>query len=109
MLTIETLERRQQLCRGVFIVNFEHISHLVVMFSIAGFEQLNAASLWIWEATFESCSVKRSYAMFYKKLETKKKVRTLTIIRLFHKKQFQDQVQVGFFNICQRFDGEKGV
>ena len=31
-LTIKTLERRQWCCSGVFIVNFEHISHLVLVF-----------------------------------------------------------------------------
>ena len=31
-LTIKTLERRQWLRFGVFIVNFEHISHLVLVF-----------------------------------------------------------------------------
>ena len=31
-LTIKTPERRQWRCSGVFIVNFEHISHLVVVF-----------------------------------------------------------------------------
>ena len=30
-LTIKALERRQQRCSGVFIVNFEHISHLVLV------------------------------------------------------------------------------
>ena len=29
---IKTPERRQWLCIGVFIVNFEHISHLVPVF-----------------------------------------------------------------------------
>ena len=31
-LTIKTLERRQWRRSGVFIVNFEHISHLVLVF-----------------------------------------------------------------------------
>ena len=31
-LTIKTLERRQLRLSGVFIVNFEHISHLVLVF-----------------------------------------------------------------------------
>ena len=31
-LTIKTLERRQWRCPGVFIVNFEHILYLVLMF-----------------------------------------------------------------------------
>ena len=31
-LTINTLERRQWRRSGVFIVNFEHISHLVLVF-----------------------------------------------------------------------------
>ena len=30
--TIKTLERRQWRCSGVFIVNFEHVSHLVLLF-----------------------------------------------------------------------------
>ena len=40
-LTIKTLERRHKLCSGVFIVNFEHISHLVLVF-IVNFKQVNA-------------------------------------------------------------------
>ena len=31
-LTIETPERHQWRCSGVFIVNFEHISHLLLVF-----------------------------------------------------------------------------
>ena len=30
-LTVKTPERRQLHCSGVFIVNFEHISHLVLV------------------------------------------------------------------------------
>ena len=41
-LTIKTPERRQWLGSGVFIVNFEHISHLVLVVSIVNFEQVNA-------------------------------------------------------------------
>ena len=40
-LTIKTLERRHKLRSGVFIVNFEHISHLVLVF-IVNFKQVNA-------------------------------------------------------------------
>ena len=39
-LTIKTPERRQWHRPGIFIVNFEHISHLVVF--IVNFEQVNA-------------------------------------------------------------------
>ena len=39
-LTIKTPERRHWLCSGVFIVNFEHISHL---FLNVDFEQVNVA------------------------------------------------------------------
>ena len=42
-LTINTAERSQWRCFGVFIVNSEHISHL----SLANFEQGNVC----WEAT----------------------------------------------------------
>ena len=31
-LTIKTPKRRHWLCSGVFIVNFEHISHLLLVF-----------------------------------------------------------------------------
>ena len=31
-LTLKTPERRQWLCSGVFVVKFEHISHLVLVF-----------------------------------------------------------------------------
>ena len=41
-LTIKTPERRQWRGSGVFIVNFEHISHLVLVVSIVNFEQVNA-------------------------------------------------------------------
>ena len=40
-LTTKTPERRHWRRPGVFIVNFEHISHLVLV-SIVNFEQLNA-------------------------------------------------------------------
>ena len=39
-LTINTAERSQWRCYGVFIVNSEHISHL----SLANFEQVNVFS-----------------------------------------------------------------
>ena len=39
-LTIKTPERRRS---GVFIVNFEHISHLVSSVSIVNFEKVNAS------------------------------------------------------------------
>ena len=32
VLTMKAPERRQWRCSGVFIVNFEHISHLVLVF-----------------------------------------------------------------------------
>ena len=42
-LIIKTPERWQWRCSGVFIVNFEHISHLVlVCASIVNFEQVKA-------------------------------------------------------------------
>ena len=40
-LTIKTQQRRQWRRSGVFIVNFEHISDLVLVFSIVNFEQVN--------------------------------------------------------------------
>ena len=40
-LTIKTPGRSQWGCSGVFIVSFEHISHLVLV-SIVNFEQVNA-------------------------------------------------------------------
>ena len=39
-LTVMTPEQGQGHCSGVFIVNFEHISHLVLVFLIANFEQV---------------------------------------------------------------------
>ena len=33
---------RCEICSGVLIVNFEHISHLVLVFSIVNFDQANA-------------------------------------------------------------------
>ena len=41
-LTIKTLKRRHWRRFGVFIVNFEHISHLCSRVTIANFEQVNA-------------------------------------------------------------------
>ena len=41
-LTTKTLERRHKLRSGVFIVNFEHTSHLVLVFLIVNFKQVNA-------------------------------------------------------------------
>ena len=35
-------ERRRR-CSGIFIFNFEHISHLCASVSIVNFEQLNAS------------------------------------------------------------------
>ena len=63
-LTIETLEQRCEICPkltiktpkchwrrfGVFIVNFEHISHLYSSASIVNFEQVNAG----WVRAFSS-------------------------------------------------------
>ena len=40
-LTIKTPERRQLGRSGVFIVNFEHISHPFFSFSIVDFIQIN--------------------------------------------------------------------
>ena len=44
-LTIKTPERRQWRRSGVFIVNFEHIAHLVLVFLLLNFEHVNAG--WI--------------------------------------------------------------
>ena len=41
-LTINTQERRYWRHHGVFIVNFEHISQLVLLFLLLLFEQVNA-------------------------------------------------------------------
>ena len=41
-LTIKTPERRQWRRSGVFIVNFEHISHLFSSVSIVNFQHVNA-------------------------------------------------------------------
>ena len=40
-LTIKTQERRHWRRSGVFIVTFEHISHLVLVFLFVNFEQVN--------------------------------------------------------------------
>ena len=42
-LTIKTPKRRQWRRSGVFIVNFEHTSHLVLVVSIVYFEQVNVS------------------------------------------------------------------
>ena len=41
-LIIKTLERRRWRCSGVFIVNFERISHLVLVFPLVNFEPVIA-------------------------------------------------------------------
>ena len=41
-LTIKIPERRQWCRSGVFIVNFEHIPHFVLVFLLLTFEQVNA-------------------------------------------------------------------
>ena len=53
-LTIKTPERRQWHRSGVFIVNFKHISHLLLVFSIVDFEQVNVN----WVDTFSIQSYK---------------------------------------------------
>ena len=40
-LTIKTPKRRHWRCFGVFIVNFEHISHLCSSVSVVNFELVN--------------------------------------------------------------------
>ena len=40
-LTIKTPERRQWRSSGVFIVNFEHISHLVLVFLLLTLSSVN--------------------------------------------------------------------
>ena len=87
------------------------------MFFVIGFGQWNVAWLCILEAATETCSVKRSDVIFCKKLGTKEKetpnLRTLRKNRLFHKNNFQTRlfnlIPVGLFDICQRFQRERGV
>ena len=65
--TIETLEKGVKHWRrsAVFIVNFEHISHLCLVFSIVDFEQLNVS----WEAVTCGVLVKNllNFAKFFRK------------------------------------------
>ena len=42
-VTIRTPERRHWCCSGVFIINFEHILHIALYFSIVDFEQVIAS------------------------------------------------------------------
>ena len=51
-LTIKKAERHQWRRSGVFIVNFEHITHLVHCVSIVNFEQVNADWVEVTAATF---------------------------------------------------------
>ena len=51
-LTVKTPKQRHWRHFGVFIVDFEHISHLCSGVSIANFEQVNAG----WDRNVESCS-----------------------------------------------------
>ena len=43
---MKTPERRQCRCSDLFIVNFKHISHLVLVFLLLNFRQVNAG----WES-----------------------------------------------------------
>ena len=52
-LTINTPERRQWRHPGVFIVNFEHISHFFSTVSIVDFEQANVC----WDNILELCNI----------------------------------------------------
>ena len=47
-LTVKVPEKRQWCHFGVFIVNFEHISHLVLVYLLLTFEKVNAS----WVVTF---------------------------------------------------------
>ena len=47
-LTIKIPERRQWRCSGIFIVNFEHISHLVLVFLLLTLNMLLSAGLFNW-------------------------------------------------------------
>ena len=62
-LTIKTRKQRQWRRSGVFIVNFELISYLVLVFlSIVNFEQVNAG----WEVSFFSIGqLTHCQPMFY--------------------------------------------
>ena len=51
-LTIKTPKRRQWCRFGVFIVNFEHISHPCSSVSFANFKHVIAG----WEAALQRCS-----------------------------------------------------
>ena len=90
-------EWRQERPCGVFIGNIEHVSHLDLLFFVADFEQLIAARLCILEAAIKSCSLKRSYVKFCKKLGTMKKGSKNWV---FHKNNFETRlfnpIPVGF-------------
>ena len=45
-LTIKTPERRHWCCSGVFFINFEHTSHIVLVF-IVNFEEVDSG--WVKE------------------------------------------------------------
>ena len=46
-LTIKTPKQRQWLRSGVFLVNFEHLSHFVLLFLFSNFEQVNTDWKWL--------------------------------------------------------------
>ena len=52
-LTIKTPERRYWRCSGVFIVNFEHISHLFLMFLLL----IRTSKCWLYLDTFHAVSM----------------------------------------------------
>ena len=87
-LKIETLEQRYEICSkltiktpkrrhwrrfGVFIVNFEHISHLCSSVSIASFEQVNVG--WVIIKTAKNCFLRFDNLNLWGKKTEKKKMK----------------------------------
>ena len=87
-LKIETLEQRYEICSkltiktpkrrhwrrfGVFIVNFEHISHLCSSVSIASFEQVNVG--WVIIKTAKNCFLRFDNLNLRGKKTEKKKMK----------------------------------
>ena len=72
-LIIKTLERRRWRCSGVFIVNFEHISHLVLVFLLVNFEHVIAGwGVAIFRGSLFSNQITLNLQTFSQKIISKK-------------------------------------
>ena len=73
-LTIKTIERRQWRRSGVFIVNFEHISHLVLVFLLFTLNKYLPAGIWLF---WKKCYIEKRYILeIFKLLKCETRLQT---------------------------------